>query len=226
MGLINFFKDLKELLFINTRVCITDGINDIGDELRKKEFSKDKLKIVMISEYSQFLDNSTPIFAVNKCNKEGMDIQLDLYGKGRGLKNIVECINSQNCLNIHYKGEIKDTKEILKDYDIFFTASYSPDIQFKTIEALRCGLPVILTDVKGNGASEFIKGNGYLIPENNIELLKDILKGLYEDKSQLAVMGQNSRKLYEEKFKVKQQSEKTFDVHKEVLGNNYGCVRK
>ena len=204
MGLINFFKDLKELLSINTdkQVHIPYGISDIGEEFRKKEFSKDNVKIIMISEYSQFLDNSTPIFAVNKCNKEGMDIQLDLYGKGRGLKNIVECINSQNCLNIHYKGEIKDTKEILKDYDIFLTASYSPDIQFKTIEALRCGLPVILTDVKGNGASEFIKGNGYLIPENNIELLKDILKVLYEDKSQLAVMGQNNRKLYKEKYRI------------------------
>lgn len=220
MGLTNFFKDLKELLSINTnkQVNIPYGISDIGKEFRKKDFSKESLKIIMISEYSQFLDNYTPIFAVNECNKEGMDIQLDLYGKGKDLKKIVQCINNQHCPNIQYKGEIEDTKAILKDYDLFFTASYSTDIQFNTIEALRCGLPVILTDVKGNGASEFINGNGYLTPENCIMHLRKILKGLYEDKSQLAVMGQNSRKLYEEKFMAKQMAEKTLEVYKEVLG--------
>lgn len=220
MGLINFFKDLKELLSINTdkQVHIPYGISDIGEEFRKKEFSKDNVKIIMISEYSQFLDNYTPIFAVNECNKEGMDIQLDLYGQGRDLKKIIQCINNQNCPNIQYKGEIEDTKDILKNYDLFFTASYSTDIQFNTIEALRCGLPVILTDVKGNGASEFINGNGYLIPENCIMHLRKILKGLYENKSQLAVMGQNSRKLYEEKFTAEQMAEKTLEVYKEVLG--------
>lgn len=202
MGLIDFLKDLKELLCINIdkQVYIPYGVPDINQELRKKEFSKDKLKIILISEYSQFLDNYTPIITVNECNKEGMDIQLDLYGKGRDKKNIIQCINNQNCPNIQFKGEIENTKEILKDYDIFFTASYSTDIQFNTIEALRAGLPVILTDVKRNGASEFIRGNGYLIPENCIMHLRKILKGLYEDKAQLVSMGLNSRKLYEKKY--------------------------
>ena len=219
MGLINFFKDLKELLSINTdkQVHIPYGISDIGEEFRKKEFSKDNVKIIMISEYSQFLDNYTPIFAVNECYKEGMELQLDLYGNGRDLNKIIQCINNQNCPNIQYKGEIEDTKNILKDYDLFVTASYSTDIQFNTIEALRAGLPVILTDVKENGASEFINGNGYLIPENCIMHLRKILKGLYEDKSQLTLMGQNSRKLYEEHFTAKQMALKTLELYKETF---------
>lgn len=76
MGIFGFFKDLKELLNINLEKKIPYGISDISEEFRKKEFSKENLKIIMISDYSQFLDNYTPIFAVNECNKEGMNIQL------------------------------------------------------------------------------------------------------------------------------------------------------
>ena len=129
-------------------------------------FSTDKIKILMITDFSEFLDNYTPIFAVHECNKEGMNIQLDIYGQGRDLSKIQNCIKNQNCENIQYKGGFQDFTTIYKDYDLFITSSYSCDIQMNTIEAMRAGLPLLLTDIKGNGESEFIKGNGYLMPEN------------------------------------------------------------
>lgn len=220
MGLTNFFKDLKELLSINTdkHVPIPYGISDIGEEYRKKEFSKDKIRILMITDFSEFLDNYTAIFAVNECNKENMNIQLDIFGQGRDVNKIQRCIGNQHCPNIQYKGGFRDFTPIYKDYDLFITASYSCDIQMNTIEAIRAGLPLLLMDIKGNCASEFICGNGYLMPENAIMHFRKTLKGFYEDKSQLITMGQKSRKLYEEKFTAKQMANKTLETYKEILG--------
>ena len=220
MGLTNFLKDLKELLSINTdkHVHIPYGISDIGEEYRKKEFSKDKIRILMITDFSEFLDNYTAIFAVNECNKENMDIQLDIFGQGRDIDKIQRCIGNQHCPNIQYKGGFRDFTQIYKDYDLFITASYSCDIQMNTIEAMRAGLPLLLMDIKGNGASEFIKGNGYLMPENAIMHFRKTLKGFYDDKSQLITMGQKSRELYEEKFMAEQMAQKILEVYKEVLG--------
>ena len=91
-----------------------------------------------------------------------------------------------------------------------------------TIEAMRAGLPLLLMDIKGNGESEFIKGNGYLMPENAIMFYRKTLKGFYDDKTQLIAMGKNSRKLYEERYTAIQMTDKTFDVYREDLRDNEG----
>ena len=220
MGLIKFIRDLWEITHLNTdkKVNIPYGLSDITDEYRKKEFSSDKIRILMITDFSEFFDNYTPIFAVNECNKEGMNIQLDIYGQGRDTEKIKNCIKNQNCENIQYKGGFQDFTSIYKDYDLFITSSYSCDIQMNTIEAMRAGLPLLLMDIKGNGESEFIKSNGYLMPENAIMFYRKTIKGFYDDKYQLITMGQNSRKLYEERYTAKQMVDKTLDVYKEVLG--------
>ena len=220
MGMIKFIRDLWEITHLNTdkNVSIPYGLSDITEEYRKKEFSADKIRILMITDFSEFLDNYTPIFAVNECNKEGMNIQLDIYGQGRDVEKIKNCIKNQNCKNIQYKGGFQDFTQIYKDYDLFITSSYSCDIQMNTIEAMRAGLPILLMDIKGNGESEFICGNGYLMPENAIMFYRKTLKGFYDDKSQLITMGQNSRKLYEEKYTAKQMVDETFEVYKEILG--------
>ena len=136
----------------------------------------------------------------------------------RDIEKIKNCIKNQNCENIQYKGGFQDFTPIYKDYDLFITSSYSCDIQMNTIEAMRAGLPLLLMDIKGDGESEFINGNGYLMPENAIMFYRKTLKGFFDDKSQLITMGQKSRKLYEERYTAKQMVDKTLEVYKEVLG--------
>lgn len=220
MGLIKFIRDLWEITHLNTdkKINIPYGLSDIEDVYRKKEFSTDKIRILMITDFSEFLDNYTPIYAVNECNKEGMNVQLDIYGQGRDIEKIKNCIKNQSCENIQFKGGFQDFTPVYKNYDLFITSSYSCDIQMNTIEAMRAGLPLLLMDIKGNGESEFINGNGYLMPENAIMFYRKTLKGFFDDKSQLITMGQKSRKLYEERYTTKQMVDKTLEVYKEVLG--------
>ena len=205
MDLIKFIKDLWEITHLNIdkKITIPNSFSDIVEEQRKKNFSPDKIKILMITDFSEFLDNETPILAVSECNKEGMDIWLDIYGQGRNLKNVQNLIKEQNCKNIQYKGSFRDFHSVFIDYDLFVTSSFSYDAQIQTIGAIRAGLPILVMDVKGDGSSEFICGNGYLIPEEGVDLYKNTLKGFYNNKSQLIAMGQNSRKLFEERYLAK-----------------------
>ncbi|MBR6162433.1 glycosyltransferase [bacterium] len=204
MGLIKFIEDLWDITHLNfdKKIVLPEGIPDISEGNRKREFSKDKIKILMISDFTQFLDNYTPIFAISECNKESMDIRLDIYGQGSDLKDIRKCIKNQNCPNIRFIGGLQDFTSIYKDYDLFITSSYSFNAQMKTVEALRAGLPILLMDIKENGESEFIRGNGYVMPEDSIMFFRKTLKSFYENKSQLITMGQNSRKLFEERYLI------------------------
>lgn len=193
--------------FKNKLITIHNGISDITDEFKKKEFSKDKLKIVMISRFCPQKDPYTLINAVNQLNKEGLNVELDLYGYGEELDKVLSTIEETNCSNIQYKGEISDVALILKDYDVYALISNWEGLPIGIIEAMRAGLPILVSNV--GGCSELVKDNGYLVERGNVEDLKTKLKSLYEDKSSLPQLGQNSRTLYEKEFTAEKMVKET-----------------
>lgn len=202
-------------IFKNKLVTIHNGLDDIGDEYRKKDFSTDKLKIVMISRFCPQKDPYTLIKAINELNQEGLNIQLDLYGYGEDLEKVLTLIKSCNCLNIKYCGEISDVTPILKNYDVYSLISNWEGLPIGIIEAIRAGLPILVSDV--GGCSELINNNGYPIPRGNKDILKNRLKELWNNRFQLVQLGQNSRNLYFEKFGVEKMCKKTFSTYNETL---------
>lgn len=184
--------------FKNKLITIHNGITDIPDEFKKKEFSKDKLKIVMISRFCPQKDPYTLINAVNQLNKEELNIELDLFGYGEELDKVLSIIKGTNGSNIQYKGEISDVTPILKNYDVYALISNWEGLPIGIIEAMRAGLPILVSDVGGN--SECVNGNGYLVKRQDINDCKEKIKKLISLENDLKMLGQKSRKLYEEEF--------------------------
>lgn len=187
-------------MYKNKMVTIHNGISDIPDEFQKKEFSKDKLKIVMISRFCPQKDPYTLINAVSQLNKEGFNIELDLFGYGEELDRVLQTIEGTNCSNIQYKGEISDVTPILKNYDVYALISNWEGLPIGIIEAMRAGLPLLVSDVGGN--SECINFNGYLVKRQDVNDCKEKIKGIISPELDLKMLGQKSRKLYEEEFTV------------------------
>lgn len=184
--------------FKNKLVTIHNGISDIAEEYKKKAFSTDDLRIVMISRFCPQKDPYTLIKAINNCNKNGMNVYLDLYGYGEELNNVINCINEQNSDKIQYKGEISDVTPILKNYDIYALISNWEGLPIGIIEGMRAGLPILVSNVGGN--AECIKGNGYLVKRQDIADCESKIKSFWDNRKNLSVYGQNSRKFYEEEF--------------------------
>lgn len=184
--------------FKNKLITIHNGISDIPDEFKKKEFSKDKLKIVMISRFCPQKDPYTLIKAVDQLNKEGLNIELDLFGYGEELDKVLSIIKGTNCSNIQYKGEISDVTPILRNYDVYALISNWEGLPIGIIEAMRAGLPLLVSDVGGN--SECVNGNGYLVKRQDINDCKEKIKRIISPEIDLKMLGQKSRKFYEEEF--------------------------
>ncbi len=197
--------------FKNKLITIHNGITDIPDEFKKKEFSKDKLKIVMISRFCPQKDPYTLINTVNQLNKEELNIELDLFGYGEELDKVLSTIEETNGSNIQYKGEISDVTPILKDYDVYALISNWEGLPIGIIEAMRAGLPILVSDVGGN--SECVKGNGYLVKRQDIDDCKEKIKRLISPENDLKTLGQKSRKLYEEDFKTGNMLENIMKVY-------------
>ena len=200
----------------NRITAIPNGITDISEEYRKKDFSTDgDLKITMISRFCPQKDPYTLIKAVGELVQEGYNVKLDLYGYGAETEQVLEEIKKYNTENIKYCGLITEAITVLKDYDIYSLISNWEGFPVGIIEALAVGLPVIVSDICGN--SELIDNNGYLIPRKNVKTLKEKIKFYYENRNELSKQGQQSRKLYEQEFEGSVMSKRFFNLYKEIL---------
>lgn len=198
-------------LFKNKLVTIHNGISDINEEYKKKDFSKNKLKIVMIARFCPQKDPYTLIRAVSELNKENLNIQLDLYGYGQELQKVLDLIKDCHCSNIQYMGEISDVTPILKNYDVYALISNWEGLPIGIIEALRAGLPIIVSNV--GGCSELVNDNGYTVERKNLKSLKLKLKNLYKNLNLLSKLGENSNNLYNEDLTAKKMIKKILCVY-------------
>ena len=194
-------------MYKDKMITIHNGISDIAEEFKKNEFSKDELKIVMISRFCPQKDPYTLIFAVHELIKEGYNIKLDLYGYGEELDKVLNCIKLRNTDKIQYKGEISDVTPILKKYDVYALISNWEGLPIGIIEAMRAGLPILVSDVGGN--SECVKNNGYLVKRQDIMDCRKQIKRLWDSCESLQELGNNSCDYYEEEFMAKSMLEKT-----------------
>lgn len=198
-------------------ITIHNGISDIDEIYKKKDFSTQELKIVMISRFCPQKDPYTLINAVNELNKEGLNIKLDLYGYGEELQQVLNLIQSCACSNIQYKGEISDVTPILKDYDIYSLITNWEGLPIGIIEALRANLPVIVSNVGGCSELVIDGKNGFLVNRKDKIQLKEKIKFLYTNKEILPILGVNSRILYEVNYRVNLMTQTNISIYKEML---------
>ena len=107
--------------------------------------------------------------------------ELTIIGGGPEYKNLQNIIYRQH-LNTNIKLLGSKSKEqiiqLLQDHDIFCLASHSETFGVAIIEALACGLPVIVT--KCGGPEEFItEQNGLLVPIEDVEALSEAIKQMF-----------------------------------------------
>ena len=90
-------------------------------------------------------------------------------------------------------------QEYLKS-DIFVLPSSSEPFGYSVLEAMACGLPVICSD--SAGVQWYIEEgvNGYVFKSNDLNDLTDKIKLVISDKAKMKKMGEESRRLVEEKY--------------------------
>lgn len=198
----------------NKIIAVPNGISDIKEEYMKTGFSTEDLKIAMIARFCPQKDPYTLIQAVGELNNEGYNVKLDLYGYGQEEEQVLEEIKKFGTDNIKHCGSISDDLPIFKNYDIYSLISNWEGLPISIIEAMAVGLPVLISDICGN--SELIENNGYLIPRKNVNILKEKIKYLYNNRSLLRDFGQNSRRLYEKEFEASVMVARILDLYKEV----------
>ena len=167
-----------------------EKINSINE--KREEF----LKELSISEDS-FLMLSVGELNENKNHKAIVEILNDLpgnvhyliCGQGNKKEELIKVAEEKNCKDrLHLLGYREDIIAIMKSCDLFVFPSMREGLSVALMEAIACGLPCVVSDIRGN--RDLVKDgkNGYLSPLDSF--LETIRKTLSMDDKSFKMISQ------------------------------------
>lgn len=132
--------------------------------------------------------------------------ELEKYSKLIGIDDKVE-----------FTGDRRDVDNLLREMDVFILTSAYEGLSNAIMEAMLSGLPVIATDVGGNG--ELVENGitGFLSPAGDAEALARKAEFLVEDEKMSRIMGENGRKVMLTEFSIFKMVSITQDLYFKLL---------
>jgi len=153
--------------------------------------------------------------SILRVHKNIPNIKLLHRGSGPDTENekkYVKSIGIEN--NIIFVDYVKDVKNLLISADVFITPSKIEGMGNVNIEAMACGIPVILYNVLGMQDLNFensSKGGFWINPDEN-ELDKPLIK-LFNHPDLRKKMGTDAREIIEKYFNISESMQKLINIY-------------
>ncbi len=120
---------------------------------------------------------------------------------------------------VHFEGMVDDQgmANSLNAADIYVTTSISDGTSASMLEAMACGLPVVVSDAPAYFEWVIDGVNGYIVPRQNSEVLAEQLIGLLQDPTKRREMGQRNLKIAQERADWEHNFDVLEDIYKELV---------
>lgn len=132
---------------------------------------------------------------------------------GKGPESEEKAFREKQTKDIILFGEQDDVIPYLQAMDIYVLPSLTETTSLSTLEAMSCGLPVIVTQLPAMKKYVIDKRNGFFFPKENWLVLSKKLEQLLEQPALRFAVGQEARKTVRQKYSW----EVTVQKMKEVL---------
>lgn len=175
---------------VNTeRLQKKENQSDIRRELDLKD---DDFLLLSIGELSKRKNQQIIIRALGKIKDE--KIHYLICGKGDLLKELRNLARENGIeKNVHFLGYRNDVVDICSQADLFILPSLHEGLSVASLEAMYCGLPVIISDIRG--VRDYLVGekNGYICSVHDVNAYVNAIKKLKADADLRQRMGENNK---------------------------------
>lgn len=195
-------------------ITIYNGMPDISDTLRANTQQEGVVNIVKVARFDKQKNHEELLQAV-----QGLDsIHIHFIGDGPLEQNVkLQAERMNESERITFWGSRDDVDQILAKGQIFALISNWEGFPRSTIEAMRAGLPVVVSDVGGAGEAIEEGVNGFKIRQGDVKTLRDRIEKLVSDPLLRQRMGEAARNYYEEYLTFDQMYHITVGVYHQVL---------
>jgi glycosyltransferase involved in cell wall biosynthesis len=173
-------------------------------------------KLIMVARFNRSQkDQHTLMQAIARIKQP---IQLDFVGTGpdwNGSKTIAKDLNIVD--RVAFLGDRLDVPDLLARSQIFVLSTHYEGAPISILEAMRCGLPIIATNVNGIPEQVADGVTGLLVPHQDVNALTDAISILIADPLTRQQMGAAGKQKFLQEFTVEQMVEKTELVYRSIL---------
>lgn len=137
---------------ITKRCMIYNGISDVSDSLRSIGKDTSIINLVCVGSIAGRKGQDVIVSALGVLPKEKLSrVRLYLVGEGSARQSLEEQVNELALTDyVIFMGLRSDVAEILSGMDVFIMPSKNEGLSISSLEALRAGLFLLLTDAGGN----------------------------------------------------------------------------
>ncbi len=191
--------------------------NGMPSKVNGSSSSLEKDKMVHLAMTARFDDQKDHDSLIEAC-RNIKNIHLDLIGDGPDIDRIkVKVVECGMDHRVTFWGLIDNVEEVLANADIFALISNWEGFPRSTLEAMRAGLPCIVSDVGGSKEAIVEGETGFVVPKGDVESIKKRVHSLVEDAEIRREMGEAAHKHFQNNFTFEIMFEKTYKVYEEVL---------
>jgi glycosyltransferase involved in cell wall biosynthesis len=153
-----------------------------------------------VGRLTRLKDQAGLIRAYRRVHEQQPDAVLVFIGDGELLTELQECVVVEGVADsVHFLGDRSDVRELLQGLDIFALSSLSEGYSMALLEASAVALPIVATDVGGNGEIVRDGATGLLVPPGNPEAMAGALVRLLEQPQRARALGDAARAWVEAK---------------------------
>jgi glycosyltransferase involved in cell wall biosynthesis len=173
-------------------------------------------KLIMVARFNRSQkDQHTLMQAIAKLENP---IELVFVGTGPDWdesKKMAKDLNIDD--RVAFLGDRLDVPDLLADAQIFVLSTHYEGAPISILEAMRCGLPIIATNVNGIPEQVTDRVTGLLVPHQDVNALSNAIANLTSDPIVRHHMGAAGRQKFLQEFTVKQMVEKTELLYRSTL---------
>ncbi len=175
--------------------------------------------IMQVARFHPVKDHETALRAFADVVKEMNSAILLLVGEGER-RHACETLADELGIpddNVRFTGLRNDISRILPAADVFMLSSLSEGISVTLLEAMACSLPIVATDVGGNGEVVRHGETGLLSPRGDHVALSRHLVTLLRDEPRRIQMGEAGRKRLLETFTQDRMHSRYAEIYEQML---------
>lgn len=155
--------------------------------------------------------------------KRGLDAELTIAGGG-GKEETSRLLYTIQDLGLEgrvfWKGSQSPERilEMLRESDVFLHSSVSEGISNAVLEAMACGLPVVVTDAGGMREAVRDGIDGFVVPVRDVDAMAEALLRLARDPELRRRMGAAARQRVLEEFTLERQTRQWRELYEGLAG--------
>jgi glycosyltransferase involved in cell wall biosynthesis len=194
------------------------NINDFERERVNSIRRKRKTRIVSISRIDEGKGIRDIIEAAKIIKEKESNFEINLVGDGHLVGDYQRLVNSYKLDGkVKFLGYMKNIREVLLTADIFVSASYSEGFPLTVVEAMACGLPVVVTGVGGVPEIVDDQVNGLVVEKGSPQQLKEALLLMMKNWKLRREYGREGREKVLEEFSIDKMLSRYISLYGSIL---------